>query len=182
MNLINVKPIDPLSDLRWDTFVNNHPYSTIYHHSCWMRVITQTYKHVRQLCFVLEDGKENILAALPCFVVKSILTGTRLVSLPFTSYCDPLVENTKDLIPLIEEVVRKLGDISGSYYELRVFRHQDIVQNDRLKSHNYHKIHIINIKGKGYWKDYIPSSWITNYGKSSYWSHFSTIGITPCSL
>jgi len=146
MNVNIVKLINPLDDKRWDTFVENHPCSTIYQHSCWMKVIALTYKHVRPLCFILENEKRNIHAAMPCFIVKSRLLGTRIVSLPFTSYCDPLVEDKKDLDKLLDAIINKLKSISGSYLELRVFRNYDIIKNNKLLSHNYHKIHILDIK------------------------------------
>jgi lipid II:glycine glycyltransferase (peptidoglycan interpeptide bridge formation enzyme) len=147
ININKAKIIDPLNDTRWDTFVYNHPYGTVYHHSSWMKVITLTHKHVRPLCFILEDEKSSIRAAIPCFIVKSKVTGSRIVSLPFTSYCDPLVSNKKDFIKLLDVLTNKLENISASYYELRVLRNQDLIKNDRLKCHNYHKTHILDIKG-----------------------------------
>jgi len=146
MNLNKTKLIDPLSDVRWDPFVNNHPYSIIYQHSSWMKVISLAYKQVRPLCFVLEDEKCNIRAAVPCFIVNSKLTGTRIVSLPFSSYSDPLVEDKKDFIRLLSEIINQIKNISASYYELRCFRNLALIDDDRLKQHNYHKIHILDIE------------------------------------
>lgn len=146
MNINNVKIIDPLNDSRWDSFVNSHPYGTIYHHSSWMNVISLTFKRVKSLCFILEDDKLNIRAAIPCFVVKSKLTGTRIVSLPFSSYCDPLVNDREDFIILLEKIINQLNNISASYYELRCFRNQDLIDNSKLRQHNYHKIHVLDIE------------------------------------
>lgn len=145
MDSNEVKLIDPLSDGRWDAFVTNHPDGNIYQHSAWMKVIDLTHEHVRPLCFIIEDEKRNIRAGIPCFVIKSRLTGTRIVSLPFSSYCDPLVDNKKDLVTLLDEIINTLKSMAGSYYELRVFKRVDLVGQDRLKPHNYHKIHILDI-------------------------------------
>jgi len=146
MSLDEVKIINPLSDVRWDSFVQNHPHGTIYHHSSWMTVIDRTYDHVRPLCFAIEDEQRNIRAAIPCFIVKSKLTGTRIVSLPFSSYCDPLVGDKKDFVILLDGIIQEAENISASYYELRAFRNQDLIKDDRLKPHNYHKIHVLDIK------------------------------------
>lgn len=142
----NVKLIDPLGDVRWDKFVNNHTYGSIYQHSSWMKVISLTYKQSEPSCFVLEDKNQNIKAALPCFVIKSKFMGTRIVSLPFTSYSDPLVCDKKDLRKLLDQVINKLENISASFYELRCFKNLDLIDDERLKIHNYHKIHILNIE------------------------------------
>ncbi len=164
MALHDVQLIDPLSDVRWDAFVEKHPHGTIYHHSCWMRVIDLTYGHVRPLCFAIEDQKRNITAAIPCFIVKSMLTGTRIVSLPFSSYCDPLVRNEKNLRTLLDRIVKELEVIAASYYELRAFRQVDLVKQSGLKAHNYSKIHILDIRDgfekvkQGFHKDCIVRS------------------------
>jgi len=146
MNLNKVKLIDPLNDPRWDEFVDNHPYGTIYHHSSWMKVIATTYKQVKPLCLILEKDNQCIHAAIPCFIVKSKLTGTRFVSLPFTSYCDPLVVEEEGLIKLLDEIIHILENISALYLELRVFRNKNLIKDRRFKCHNYHKIHILDVK------------------------------------
>jgi hypothetical protein len=145
MYLDEVKIIDPLSDARWDLFVQSHPHGTIYQHSSWMKVLALTYKHAKPLCFVIEDQRGDIRAAIPCFIVKSKLTGTRIVSLPFTSYCDPLVDDKKDLVKLLDCVIKEAENISASYYELRVFRCLDLICEDKLKPHNYYKTHVLDI-------------------------------------
>ena len=163
MNFNEVVLIDPLSDERWDSFVQNHPYGTIYQHSSWMKVLALTYQHTKPLCFAIEDQNGNIHAAIPCFIVKSKLTGIRIVSLPFSSYCDPLVDDKKDLVKLLDCIIKEAEDISALYYELRAFKNQDIVEDDRLKAHNYHKIHILNLEDgfekikRGFPKDIIYS-------------------------
>ena len=147
MNSSKVTLIDPLEDARWSLYVNNHPYGTIYHHSCWMKVITFTYHHATPLCYVIEDRKKNIQGAIPCFIVKSKLTGTRIVSMPFTSYCDPLVDDKEDFAKLLDAIINELGNLSASYYELRALRSMDQIPRDKLKCHNYYKTHILDLRG-----------------------------------
>ncbi len=145
MKFNEVKIIDPLSDIRWDAFVENHHYGTIYQHSSWMKVLALSYEHAKPLCFTIEDKEGNIRAAIPCFIVKSKLTGTRIVSLPFSSYCDPLVNDREDLVKLLDRIIKEAEDISASYYELRAFKNQDLIGNNLLKPHNYHKTHVLDI-------------------------------------
>lgn len=146
MSLNEAKLIDPLSDRRWDPFVGSHPYGTIYQLSCWMKVIALTYRHARPLCSVLEDQNGDIRAAIPWFIVKSTLTRTRIVSLPFSGYCDPLVDSASDFAVLLDSIIDTLDDLSGSYYELRTFRKPDSIKDGRLKVHNYHKTHVLDLK------------------------------------
>jgi lipid II:glycine glycyltransferase (peptidoglycan interpeptide bridge formation enzyme) len=146
VNYGEAKLIDPFSDVRWDSFVQGHPHGSIYQHSCWMKVLALTYKHIKPLCFALEDQENNIRAAIPCFLVKSKLTGTRIVSLPFSSYCDPLVADRKDLIKLLDCIIKEVENSTVSYYELRAFKSRDSIDDNRLKSHNYQKNHVLEIK------------------------------------
>jgi len=146
LTLYKVKLIDPLNDGRWDPFIESHPNGAIYQHSSWIKVLALTYEHTKPLCFALEDQSCDIRAAIPCFIVRSRLTGTRIVSLPFSSYCDPLVDDKKQLITLLNEVTNILESISGSYYELRAFRSQDLIDGSGLQSHNYYKIHVLDIE------------------------------------
>lgn len=146
IHLNRVKLINPLIDERWDKFVNNHPNGIIYNHSSWMRVLCLTYRQVKPLCFVLEDENNNIRAALPCFIVRSRLTGTRLVSLPFSSFSDPLIEERKDFNRLLDNTINKLESISASYFELRCFKNIDLIDDGRLKKHNYYKTHILDLE------------------------------------
>ncbi|MFX0194925.1 MAG: lipid II:glycine glycyltransferase FemX [Candidatus Hodarchaeota archaeon] len=141
-----IKCINPLNHTRWDAFVENHPYASVYHHSSWMKVIAITYRHVTPLCFLVEDKDYNIHSAIPCFIVTSKVTGTRMVSLPFTSYCDPLVHEQGDFILLFDTVVDKFNKISASYLEFRVLKKTDLFKDERLKIHNYYKTHILNLK------------------------------------
>ena len=147
LNSDKVELVNAIDDARWNPFVESHPHGTIYQHSSWMRVIALTYKHAKPLCFVIEDFRGNIRAALPCFAVKSKLTGTRIVSLPFTSYCDPLVSNKVELAKLFDAIVSTLEDMSASYYELRGLKCLELIKEQGLKPHDYYKTHILDLEG-----------------------------------
>lgn len=138
--------IDPLKDARWDPFVDAHPYGTLYHNSSWLRVIRLSYRQLEPLAFILEDNHSRIASALPFCLIKSRLTGNRVVSLPFTSYCDPLVSGKEDFSLLLDAVLSKVTP-SGpyGYYELRVLRAVDEVGDARLKKHSYHKLHLLDL-------------------------------------
>jgi len=83
--------LDPTHDPRWDEFVSVHPSATVYHHSAWTRVLAETYGHRPLFVGLLSaDGKE-LKGVLPLIYVKSVLTGRRLVSLPFTAYSNPML-------------------------------------------------------------------------------------------
>lgn len=102
-----VRLIDPSVDGRWDAFVDGHPRGTIYHLARWKEVIGRTFGYA-PLYWVLEDGAGGIEAALPLFLVRSILTGNRLVSVPFADHCDLLVRSDEAFDAIMGEVSRSV--------------------------------------------------------------------------
>jgi hypothetical protein len=114
-----VKIIDPSRDERWDNFVLQQKYATIYHHSAWKELLEHSFKHMRSIYFTLEDEGNNIVGGIPVFLVKSWLTGSRLVSVPFASVCKPLVSELKDLETLSQAIIDRLSEYGCSYVEFR---------------------------------------------------------------
>ncbi len=84
--------MDPNTDRRWNNFVFSNTKGSIYHHSLWIDVIYKTYKY-EPVCIGIENIKtKKIEGIFPTFLVKSKFTGNRIVSVPFTTYCDILVD------------------------------------------------------------------------------------------
>jgi CelD/BcsL family acetyltransferase involved in cellulose biosynthesis len=81
-----IETVDPITDPRWRRFVERHPAATIFHHPSWMRLLQQQYRYTFTApCVVGPEGA--VLAGLPIARIASRLTGTRLVSLPFSDAC-----------------------------------------------------------------------------------------------
>jgi CelD/BcsL family acetyltransferase involved in cellulose biosynthesis len=96
-----LEELNPTSDPRWDEFVRGHPSATVYHYSAWTQVLCETYGHTPfYLGLVTSDGQQ-LLGILPFVLINSLLTGKRLVSLPFTAYCNSLMPATR-----MEEALR----------------------------------------------------------------------------
>jgi len=87
--------INPLDYPEWDKLVLSTRDYSFFHSSAWARVLHESYGY-RPLYFTLiDDGR--LLSLIPCMEIRSILTGKRAVSLPFTDYCEPI------LSPLLEK-------------------------------------------------------------------------------
>ncbi len=87
--------IDPLTDKRWDDFVQNHPKGSVYHHSAWINLISSTFPYT-PLCYALIENKtDHFEGVVPFMVSSGLLKKGRLVSLPYAAYCDPLLPNER---------------------------------------------------------------------------------------
>ena len=94
--------LDPLTDPRWPAFVHRHPQSTIFHTKNWLAALHRTYGY-QPIAFTNANGAELNNAIVVC-KIKSLLTGRRLVSLPFSDHCQPLADqdSTQEIIQSLQ--------------------------------------------------------------------------------
>lgn len=140
-----VKKIEPLEDSRWDAFVHSHPYGSVYQSSAWLRVIASSYHQARPIAFIRESPSSDILAALPCCSVTSNITGKRLVSLPFSSFSDPLTSTADEFRCLFDVIADEMYHSSFRYFELRQFRNSLARHDQRFVNSRSQKIHVLDI-------------------------------------
>jgi hypothetical protein len=124
---MNYYLIDPLSDSRWNEFVEQHPASSIFHTSGWLNALSSTYRFEPAAITTSPPGQALSNAIVFCRV-RSWLTGSRLVSLPFSDHCAPLVNGTEELDPLLEGLCRMQADEGWRYIELRPLTHIEDVR------------------------------------------------------
>ena len=96
--------INPLEYPGWDDLVLSQPDYSFFHSSHWARVLHDSYGY--QPCYFAVFDRRKLSACLPVMEIKSVLTGTRGVSLPFTDYCIPLAPAGFSLDDLFSSVVQ----------------------------------------------------------------------------
>jgi hypothetical protein len=109
--------IDP-SDQRWQDFIKSQINATIFHYPAWIKLLEDSYGY-RPFITAVCDETGNIRAGFPIMEINSLLTGRRLVSLPFTDYCNPLYDDLIQLINLSEGIFQLSKEKSISKVELR---------------------------------------------------------------
>jgi hypothetical protein len=80
----------PLEDPRWAYFIDRHHGASVFHTYAWLRLLSNTYGYEPIVFTTSAPGQELKDAAVFC-KVRSWLTGRRLVSLPFSDHCEPLL-------------------------------------------------------------------------------------------
>ena len=105
---MNIQVINPIEYKGWDELVLSHPDYSFFHSSAWAKTLFESY-HYTPLYFAVLN--ENTLSAVvPIMEVNSFLTGKRGVSLPFTDYCEPIVNGNiqfRDLWDCVIEYGKK---------------------------------------------------------------------------
>ena len=137
-----LKIIHPENDPRWDAFVQKHPQGSIYHHSAWRQVLLSTYGYT-SVYVALENRVTGCLEGiLPFMLVRSRITGKRLVSLPFTSYCPMLIPDCK-----LEEAIQfaRGKHPEAAYLELKSLETIESAP-DMLEKQSEYTTHILDLR------------------------------------
>jgi len=99
-----------LDDPEWLRLVHDNEDATAFHLPAWSHAVAETYGFP-SFVFVLEDAGGQAVAGLPVMEVRDLLGRRRLVALPFTDHCPPLIDESTDasgfaraLMPLGVEV------------------------------------------------------------------------------
>jgi CelD/BcsL family acetyltransferase involved in cellulose biosynthesis len=110
--------IDPLADPAWLELVERSPEATIFHHPAWLDLLRRQYGYEMQACCLC--GPDGVEAGIPIARISSRLTGRRLVSLPFSDSCPPLLAGGEDAEALAELAAALSAESRRSGMELTV--------------------------------------------------------------
>jgi len=101
---MNIVSISPQTDPLWQKLVEQRP-SDVFHSPGWLRVLTETYDFDLGAYVLLDETGEPV-AGIPFCHVKDY-KGERLVALPFSDYCDPLVGEPAHWRLLLDKLLAK---------------------------------------------------------------------------
>jgi Acetyltransferase (GNAT) domain len=117
-NKVKIHVLDPLEDRRWDELVARHPRASVFHQRGWLEALNRTYGYEPYVLTTapFDEPLENGVAVCR---VSSWITGTRLVSLPFSDHCEPLL-NERIEAEDFTNWIREACDVQQwKYVELR---------------------------------------------------------------
>src|SRR5579862_1785194 len=83
--------VDPISDPRWADLLSHDARATIFHSTGWLQALRETYSY-EPVVFTTSLPSQPLRNGVVFCNVKSWFTGQRLVSLPFSDHCEPLVD------------------------------------------------------------------------------------------
>src|ERR671924_1267738 len=90
--------IDPVADPAWSELLERASSATIFHHPGWLRLLRDHYGYpVSAWCLPGDGGR--LVTGLPVALVRGRITGSRLISLPFSDACPPLHDPAGGLEP-----------------------------------------------------------------------------------
>ena len=85
---VQIDTIDPRRDSTWEDFVLEASGATVFHSTAWAHVLQNTYRFQPRY-LVAREGSAGIIAGIPLLETR----GRRVVSLPFSDQCAPLISD-----------------------------------------------------------------------------------------
>jgi CelD/BcsL family acetyltransferase involved in cellulose biosynthesis len=89
---MGIYTFNPLHDPRWSEFIGRHPESSVFHSVPWLKALNGTYGY-EPVVYTTDQPEQPLTNGLLFCEVRSWLSGTRLVSLPFSDHCQPLADH-----------------------------------------------------------------------------------------
>jgi CelD/BcsL family acetyltransferase involved in cellulose biosynthesis len=133
--------IDPLKDQRWPDFLDRHPNASVFHTFAWLKALQKTYGY-EPIAYTTDTPGGDLQNVLLFCQIKSWVTGHRLVSLPFSDHCDPLVNNSADLQDLLTALRHKSARENWRYIEIRPLRSLNLTAAlfQTTETHCFHQL------------------------------------------
>jgi len=118
--------VNPIGDSRWTQLVERDDRATIFHSPGWLLALRETYGY-KPVVFTTSSPSQPLTNGIVFCQVKSWFTGSRLVSLPFSDHCEPLVGPDKDPV----EFANLAASDQWRYVELRPVERGPSVRPDQ---------------------------------------------------
>ena len=121
---MSVYEIDPLCDSRWPSILEHHPRASVFHNRAWLQALKVAYGY-EPVAYTTTRPGESLANGWVFRRVRSWLTGRRLVSLPFSDHCSPLVQNSEDLSEITQALTLQWKKNHWRYIECRLESQQE---------------------------------------------------------
>jgi CelD/BcsL family acetyltransferase involved in cellulose biosynthesis len=115
---VNLNLLNPFSDSSWDDLIARHPQVSIFHQRGWLQALVRTYGYELYVLTSAAPGEPLKDGLLLC-QVSSWMTGTRLVSLPFSDHCEPLLNEGNEAPVFAKWLSEQCRERQWSYVEIR---------------------------------------------------------------
>ncbi len=86
----------------WFQLIDEH-HSDVFHSPGWLDTLARTYGFIPR-AIILIDGENKPLAGIPFIKIQDIFS-SRIVTLPFSDFCDPIVQDMDQWTSLADKLI-----------------------------------------------------------------------------
>lgn len=131
---MNIICTNPLTDSLWQKLVKQHS-SDVFHSPEWVGVLARTYDFSPQALVVLDEAGQPRSGIAYCRIED--INAPRIVSLPFSDFCDPLVAYENDWNCLLDALLAEDCPIAFRCLHNDIpLHHQKLALVNRAKWHS----------------------------------------------
>ena len=110
--------VDPVDDPRWSEFLERAPKASIFHSAGWLKALRNSYGYEPVVYTTSSPGQVLRGGLLFCHI-DSWLTGKRMVSLPFSDHCEPLINSIDEWNAIVSSLQSEATERNWKYMEIR---------------------------------------------------------------
>ena len=136
-----VYQIDPLRDRRWTALVEGHPRSSVFHTVNWLKALQAVYRY-EPVAITTCPPEAMLTNGLVFCRIRSWLTGRRLVSLPFSDHCEPLIDDQDELDAMLQYLKQGQKRWKSQYIEIRPVSYRPSSQSELQETliYSFHRL------------------------------------------
>lgn len=110
--------IDPLADARWPILLERSPHASLFHSPQWLSALKSTYGYL-PIAYTTSPPGSPLQNGWVFCEIHSWITGRRLVSLPFSDHCNPILDNPSDSDEFAHTLIHAWQRERWKYVEFR---------------------------------------------------------------
>jgi CelD/BcsL family acetyltransferase involved in cellulose biosynthesis len=114
---VSLSIINPIEHPNWDHLLLTNDQTAFFHTAAWAKVLRDAYGYKPFYLTITENGA--LAGLIPVMEIKSLLTGKRGVSLPFTDLCEPVAKDGETFTALLKEATAVGRRAGWKHLELR---------------------------------------------------------------
>ncbi len=141
-----MEKLDTPDEKAWDGYVIQKEEASIFHLFVWREVIENSFSF-QPYYICSKDQEDKISGILPLFLIKSRLTGRRLVSLPFSYTCGPLGDSKVIIESLIKDGLQIFEKTKSKYLEIKANQKEEALKSLGFQESKYYQTYILPLTG-----------------------------------
>lgn len=137
---------NPLTDSRWSEFLETHPDASVFHTTGWLHTLRASYGYEPFVLTTCPPGAALTNGIVFC-CVRSWITGTRWVSVPFADHCAPLYESPDDLYTLLEWIASESKSNRVDHVGIRpLLGGKNLAEQAEFGMEKEYKLHLLDLE------------------------------------
>jgi CelD/BcsL family acetyltransferase involved in cellulose biosynthesis len=141
---VSVFKLNPLQDPRWQDLVDRHPQGSVFHTTAWLDALSRTYGY-EPVVYTTSPPPNKLSNGIVFSRVRSWVSGSRLVSLPFSDHCEPLA-TPEEMSELMHSLRASRRLTRWKYIEIRPLRQDAAASTHDLTRSESYSLQTLDLK------------------------------------